>query len=143
MCSEYHEYNTLWGKESYPSKKCVKCGEVKPLTEEYFGARSRDKKGNPTEWRNGCKECDKKQNKVVRNLKKVYPKPNGNYQCPICHRTEKDFDTYKGQLWVLDHDHETGKYRGYICNHCNTVLARSKDNIDTLKRAIEYLENNR
>lgn len=40
----------------------------------------------------------------------------------------------------IDHDHSTGKVRGVLCMHCNTVLGHAKDSIETLKSAIEYLE---
>lgn len=131
------------------TRVCRICDEEKPLTTQYYGNRSRDKKGNPTEFRTECKCCASKKSKELRNLKKVYGNKfiPADYVCPICNRTENDFDSYKQGvttkqgLWVLDHDHKTGKYRGHICQQCNTVLARAKDNIETLKRAIKYLEN--
>lgn len=39
-----------------------------------------------------------------------------------------------------DHNHSTGKHRGWICMHCNTALGLVKDNIFILQRMIEYLE---
>ena len=50
---------------------------------------------------------------------------------------------------VTDHDHACcppGRacencIRGRICSGCNTVLGHSRDDIQTLKKAIEYLEN--
>jgi hypothetical protein len=41
---------------------------------------------------------------------------------------------------VVDHDHSTGKVRGLLCSLCNTSLGGFKDNIESLKKAIEYLE---
>lgn len=40
----------------------------------------------------------------------------------------------------IDHCHTTGKVRGLLCPHCNLMLGHSKDNKDTLLRAIRYLE---
>ncbi len=38
-----------------------------------------------------------------------------------------------------DHDHETGKVRGLLCQGCNTGIGLLGDNIEGLQRAIEYL----
>jgi len=40
---------------------------------------------------------------------------------------------------AVDHNHETGKVRGLLCNGCNTSLGRLKT-IAMLKKAIKYLE---
>ena len=56
-------------------------------------------------------------------------------------------DRFKGLCWIcrrrdgknVDHCHKTGKVRGMLCHHCNTAIALIED-IESLKRAIEYLE---
>lgn len=40
----------------------------------------------------------------------------------------------------VDHCHVTNKIRGLVCRNCNWGLGNFKDNPDTLKRAITYLE---
>jgi len=40
----------------------------------------------------------------------------------------------------MDHDHETGKFRGMLCHHCNRGLGNFKDKIENLEKAIEYLK---
>lgn len=51
--------------------------------------------------------------------------------CEIC-----DTD---GKL-VLDHDHSTGIFRGWLCDPCNRGLGCFKDNLARLQRATTYLE---
>lgn len=41
---------------------------------------------------------------------------------------------------VVDHDHNTGKVRGLLCNFCNVGLGNYLDNPELLKNAIRYLE---
>lgn len=45
----------------------------------------------------------------------------------------------KGMLH-LDHDHTTGKFRGWICYLCNTGMGKLGDNKDGLMKALVYLE---
>lgn len=41
---------------------------------------------------------------------------------------------------VFDHDHDTGKFRGWICNRCNRVLGFVQDSKDVLSALIAFLE---
>ena len=42
----------------------------------------------------------------------------------------------------MDHDHKTGRYRGRLCNRCNTAFGTFGDTVDGLEKAIAYLKNN-
>ena len=42
----------------------------------------------------------------------------------------------------LDHDHLTGKFRGWLCGSCNLILGRFGDSIPGLEKAIDYLRRN-
>lgn len=41
---------------------------------------------------------------------------------------------------VLDHDHKSKQFRGWICSRCNLMLGLSQDNPKVLKSAIRYLK---
>lgn len=40
----------------------------------------------------------------------------------------------------FDHDHNTGAFRGWICQRCNLVLGHVKDNIELLEALSNYLQ---
>ena len=63
--------------------------------------------------------------------------------CAICgvHATEDKANRWDGTGSLnVDHCHETGLVRGLLCSQCNQGLGRFKDNIESLKKAIWYLE---
>ena len=128
------------------TKKCIKCGEYKTL--DNFGFRSAGKTGNKREQRNDCKSCIIKQVKIAKNLKLQYPFPaDPNYTCPICERTEFEIKSNgsfhekqgKKSIWRIDHNHITGKFRGWICDYCNNGLSRFNENPIALRNAAKYL----
>jgi hypothetical protein len=52
-------------------------------------------------------------------------------KCGVC-------DTSHDKL-VVDHCHNSSKVRGLLCNNCNVLLGVSKENINTLIAAVNYL----
>lgn len=61
---------------------------------------------------------------------------NQNHCCAICSEHSDDLGFFH-----TDHDHITGKVRGLLCKNCNTVLGHAKDNVEILRKAIDYLNN--
>ncbi len=61
-----------------------------------------------------------------------------NYRCKICNR---EIGIGNGTADV-DHCHISNKVRGVLCKNCNKALGLVGDDINTLKNAIVYLENN-
>jgi len=56
-----------------------------------------------------------------------------NFSCALCQK-EKDYDLY------VDHCHTTGKVRGLLCATCNSILGFCNDDVELLKRSIDYLK---
>jgi len=59
-----------------------------------------------------------------------------DYKCAICGTDKPDG---KGNQFNVDHDHTTGKVRGLLCWSCNSLIGYSKENIQSLKTAVDYL----
>lgn len=59
------------------------------------------------------------------------------YRCAIC---RKKLRVRNESEWHVDHDHQTHKVRGVLCNCCNTGLGKLGDTAKKLKRAVDYLE---
>jgi hypothetical protein len=58
--------------------------------------------------------------------------------CPICLQILNPMG--KGRACAaVDHDHDTGKVRGILCQSCNAALGSLGDSPDALKRAFKYL----
>jgi hypothetical protein len=60
-----------------------------------------------------------------------------NGVCAICAKPENT--SSKGVL-SIDHDHNSGKVRGLLCDTCNRGLGHFYDNISLLYNAIKYLK---
>ena len=61
--------------------------------------------------------------------------------CAIC---GSDSPRRRGSKnFAVDHNHTTMEVRGLLCHPCNVMIGLAKDNIEVLKKAIEYLKNSK
>jgi hypothetical protein len=58
--------------------------------------------------------------------------------CAICGKKPKGEKTSSSRL-NIDHDHQTKKVRGLLCNNCNNGLGKLGDSAEVLERAAAYL----
>jgi len=135
-------------------KVCAVCKENKPESCFYKQASSKDGLYSR------CKTCDKlaglkyrlknsekrKLSIFRRRIKHAYGltekeyyelEKKQNYVCKICGRRNKNMRL------AIDHDHTTKEVRGLLCNTCNRALGLFDDDLSKLKKAAEYLEQNR
>jgi len=54
--------------------------------------------------------------------------------CAICKTEVALIDS------AIDHNHDTGEFRGVLCKQCNRALGMFKDSPNILRNAVEYLE---
>lgn len=61
--------------------------------------------------------------------------------CAVCNNPETSRNR-KGQIKPLsvDHNHETNAVRELLCSNCNSLVGMSKENIEVLEAAIEYIK---
>ena len=64
--------------------------------------------------------------------------------CAVCNIELPDLMVYDNRRrgYAIDHNHETGKFRGILCLPCNTLLGMAKDSVEVLETAIQYLQTN-
>jgi hypothetical protein len=76
----------------------------------------------------------KKYGITVEKYNELFTAQNGN--CYLCGRNQSEF---KFRL-AVDHCHKTSKVRALLCSGCNTGLGNFKENIEVMKKAIQYIE---
>jgi len=68
--------------------------------------------------------------KALKRLEEQAGRPRPEI-CEICEQKDRI---------VFDHNHKTGAFRGWICNRCNVVLGKVKDDKELLNKLISYLD---
>ena len=59
--------------------------------------------------------------------------------CAICHKPSKPGGKRSASRLHVDHDHETGRVRGLLCNRCNLGIGHLHDSPVLLLSALKYL----
>lgn len=111
-------------------KECKSCHNAS--TKKWYKKNSKSQKAATAKWQKA------NQVKRIANRYKITEEEAevvlAVVACEICGSTEN---------LHVDHDHATGKVRGRLCMHCNHALGSFKDNLDSLRKAVLYLEQHR
>jgi hypothetical protein len=57
-------------------------------------------------------------------------------QCECCGQAERR----ASRSLSLDHCHQTGAFRGWLCSKCNLAIGKLGDTIEALQKAVDYLK---
>tara|TARA_Y100000114_G_C11690752_1_gene293430 strand:+ start:302 stop:787 length:486 start_codon:yes stop_codon:yes gene_type:complete len=119
-------------------KLCTHCKKELPLkafplwSATAFGGEMR---------RSSCRECYSKHTKIIKDLYRTAPPKTE--QCECCGITVKRLSERKkysnSGMLQLDHEHETGEFRGWICFQCNQGIGKLGDNLEGVVKAVWYL----
>jgi hypothetical protein len=72
----------------------------------------------------------KKKGYTPVNVETIQPKPKDG----CCQKCRRVADLH------LDHDHATGRFRGWLCIQCNMGIGQLGDTVEGLQEAITYLK---
>ena len=130
--------------------KCTRCGEVKALSE--YHKRSSINRGHDS-WCKSCKTIYRRgyfernqEKEVARSRVKAWNNANilitmdeyvegcakVDHCCEICGDNS--------QTLHVDHNHVTGKVRGFLCGSCNRALGLLKDSSSVIQKAFNYIK---
>ena len=135
--------------------KCSVCGLEKDNTEFPYYQNQFYNKGPNHPWtgkrrrvNTNCITCTAikaKQRAEIRLMQKDINQPAYGELCECCQKpvypSKESVPRGVNGTWVwqLDHDHESGEFRGWLCKQCNTGLGNLGDDLDSLLRAVQYL----
>lgn len=129
----YEPKSTLFGDVAV-THYCKKCETHKDITE--FRSRHR---GLGVGWvpYNICISCTDDADSTREEARKVAPPLPKNHVCPTCNRTGDKIGY--SEPFALDHCHKTGEGRGWVCQDCNTAIARIHDDPQVALNIAAYL----
>ncbi len=127
-------------KDGY-KKQCYICKEIYPYTPKYFYRNKSFPSGLDYTCKKYKNKWDRKHHKLksygmsMEEYNELLKKQK--YRCLICSSDLKSNNTH------TDHDHKTGRVRGFLCLYCNSGLGKVKENPYILVNAIKFLLKNK
>ena len=106
------------------SGKCVGCRGLYPHYVNNNAYQRQWRLDNPERIR-----VIKYRSRYSAELTAIRPKPD---KCEICEKSHPKI--------VFDHCHQTGQFRGWLCDPCNYALGAVRDDVTVLERMIAYLK---
>mgnify|MGYP000002081743 FL=1 len=116
--------------------ECNKCSMTLPLD----NFNSITYASGTIEYKRICRTCQRNQSQLIAYLKSTNAYPPDDYVCPICQRDIVEIGRKgqkKLQSWVLDHCHDTETFRGWVCHQCNEGDGAFKDDVNSMKQAVD------
>lgn len=145
------------------TKICTKCGIQKPIDKFYLsqyvcrdGTRGRLSECNTCKNKRVHQSCLRHPDRLRAKSKRYYNKTRFHVawrvsgtitpeqittalftgHCDICGIPEIECRT----RLHLDHDHETGEFRGWLCDYCNHAAGKVRNSPEIALKLAKYLE---
>ena len=107
------------------SKVCYICDEKLPIS-RFHRKKFTDKLGYSYDGHDHrCKSCQSDQMKVIRCLREGFASLRVPY-CECCGISEDETQI------MMDHDHDTNHFRGFVCKSCNRRLGLLGDTFESI-----------
>lgn len=93
--------------------------------------------------RGECRDCRKWKKpiplKARVEFESRHPRPQigAPFSCPVCQKTI--IRQFKNDV-TLDHSHDTGIIRGWICRQCNSSIGMMDEDVTVIERAIKWIK---
>jgi hypothetical protein len=141
ICSQCKENKNI---EFFGKHKCKQ--GIRPKCKECLNSRNKqyyiENSSSIKKWAKNYRQTEHRKEWARKNAKKRLKEKRNNsatrpgpLTCECC----SDNPDARGIVW--DHNHESGNFRGWLCNRCNRVLGMCKDSINVFQNLIKYLEN--
>ncbi len=132
----YNRHKEEW--YTLPNQKkgrCVECHRIAELHRSSDPTRRKAKRKQARE--RYASDLEFREHLKLQSRKRAgYPKPT-RPEPSICECCGKPCSR---KSLNLDHDHETGKFRGWLCIRCNVGIGHLGDTRERLLQALDYLE---
>lgn len=138
-------------------KECITCGETIIIptgrgggNKKYCSVKCRSKRyyiAKPSSYHNMDAEGKKKRyidtkedyykrtyGITIADWDRMFAEQKGC--CAVCGTHQSN----QKRSLAVDHCHVTGKVRALLCHHCNTGIGNLRDDVELLRKAIDYLE---
>jgi len=99
--------------------------------------RKNPEKHKLQQWRRRCRAAGIIEEDIPLVLDRLKEKK----ECDICGEGVDNLGGKNKDTLTIDHDHNTGAFRGLLCNRCNLGIGHFQDCTGNLERAIQYLKN--
>ena len=118
------------------STECSVCNTLKENSEFSFYKNRHTDNGYRLMVNTNCRSCaqikSRERSAIRKKFKDVKP-PEFGEPCECCGKPVT-------RNWQLDHCHDTGEFRGWLCKLCNTGMGMCGDTLQGLELRVEYLK---
>ena len=132
--SRMDHVRTLKQYDIPPKKDCSDCKEK--LDIYHFNVAYTMKSGTKV-YATTCKTCTSRQRKDLAHIRRIVgAAPPIGTPCWACKEVPRD-----NKRLCCDHDHKTGRFRGWLCGKCNRSIGLMNESKENCIRIYEYLCN--